>query len=74
MLGYTLSTVAKNKSADPTKIGVQIGAMCIEKGIPVTKIAELAGVSTVAVYAWFTGVYSPKEATAKKLLKYIAKH
>lgn len=74
MIGYTLSIVAKNKAADQSKPGVKLGALCIKKGIPVTKIAELAGVSTVAVYAWFTGVYSPKEATAKKLFKFIEKY
>lgn len=74
MIGYTLSTVAKNKAADQKKLGVQIGALCIKKSIPVTKVAQVAGVSTVAVYAWFTGMYSPKEATAKKLFKLIEKY
>lgn len=74
MIGYTLSTVAKNKAADQKKVGVRIGALCIKKSIPVTEIALVAGVSTVAVYAWFTGMYSPKEATAKKLFKHIEKY
>lgn len=74
MIGYTLSTVAKNKAADQKKVGVQLGAKCIKKNIPVLKVAEIAGVSTVTVYSWFTGVYSPKEATAKKILKFIEKY
>lgn len=74
MIGYTLSTVAKNKAADQKKPGVQLGALCIKKSIPVTEIARVAGVSTVAVYAWFTGMYSPREAIVKKLLKHIEKY
>jgi len=74
MIGYTLSTVAKNKAADQSKPGVQIGAICIKKGISVTQIAAVAGVSTVTVYSWFAGLYSPKEPTAKKLFKYVNKY
>lgn len=73
MIGYTLSTVAKNKAADQKKVGVQIGALCIKKGISVTDIAHVGGVSTVCVYSWFAGMYSPREAIAKKLFKYIEK-
>lgn len=73
MIGYTLSTVAKNKAADQKKVGVQIGALCIKKNIPVTDVARAAGVSTVTVYSWFSGLYSPREAVAKKLFKYIEK-
>jgi transcriptional regulator with XRE-family HTH domain len=73
IIGYTLSTVAKNKAADQKKVGVQIGALCIKKGISVTEIARVAGVSTVTVYAWFSGLYSPREALTKKLFKHIEK-
>ena len=74
MIGYTLSTVAKNKAADQKKAGVQIGALCIKKEIPVTEVARVAGVTTVTVYAWFSGLYSPREAIAKKLFKFIEKY
>jgi len=45
--------------------------VCIKKNISVRKVAEVAGVSTVAVYGWFTGEFDPKPATLNKLMKYI---
>lgn len=72
MIGYTLHTVKKNKSADGRKLGVQIGRTCINKDIPVKEIASIANVSTVTVYAWFTGEYSPRKEIADKILAYLA--
>lgn len=74
MIGYTLATVLKNKQADSKLPGVRIGRACIKKNISVKKVAEIAGVSAVNVYAWFTGQYSPRPETAKKILDYIARY
>jgi DNA-binding transcriptional regulator YiaG len=71
MIGYTLSTVQKNKAANGRMVGVKIGRMCIKKNIPVKTLAGVAGVSTVTVYAWFAGEYSPRPDTATKLLAYV---
>jgi len=71
MIGYSLSIVQKNKDADGKRIGVKLGRVCIKKNISVRKVAEVAGVSTVAVYGWFTGEFDPKPETLKKLMKYI---
>lgn len=72
MIGYTLHIVKKNKSADGRKVGVQIGRTCINKNIPVREIATVANVSTVTVYNWFIGEYSPRKEIADKILAYIA--
>lgn len=71
MIGYSLSIVQKNKEADGKRVGVKLGRTCIKKKIPVRKIADIAGVSTVAVYGWFTGQYDPQPATLERVLKYV---
>jgi hypothetical protein len=55
MIGYSQQLVKANKAADQTLQGVRLGKMCIEKDVPVTKVAEVFHVSRTAVYAWFTG-------------------
>jgi len=74
MIGYTLSTVQKNKAASGRLVGVKIGRMCIKKNISVKKIAEIAGVSAVTVYAWFAGEYSPRADTASTIFAYIERN
>jgi transcriptional regulator with XRE-family HTH domain len=69
MIGYSLSIVQKNKEADGKRIGVKLGRVCIKKNIPVRTVAEIAGVSTVTVYGWFSGAYDPKPETLNKLMK-----
>jgi hypothetical protein len=73
MIGYSLSTVHKNKQADIKKSGVRIGRKCIKLGIPVSTIAKVAGVSTVAVYGWFAGDFNPKQKIADKVFAYLEK-
>ena len=38
--GYSLPFAMLVKSADPNKIGVQLGLLCIEKNIPAQEIAQ----------------------------------
>jgi DNA-binding XRE family transcriptional regulator len=73
MIGYTLYMVRKNNAADSRKLGVQLGRICISKNIPVQEIAEIAGVSTQAVYKWFMGDYCPKPRIAQKIFAYLNK-
>ena len=74
MIGYSLSTVHKNKQADIKKTGVRIGRKCIKLGIPVSEVAKVAGVTTVAVYNWFAGDFNPKQKYADKVLAYLEKY
>ena len=74
MIGYTLSTVQRNKAANGRLVGVKIGRMCIKKNISVKKVAEIAGVSAVTVYAWFAGEYSPRADTAATIFAYIERN
>jgi transcriptional regulator with XRE-family HTH domain len=74
MIGYTLATVLRNKQADGKLTGVKIGRACIKKNISVKKVAEIAGVTKITVYAWFAGEYSPRPETAKKIQNYSDRH
>ncbi len=76
MYGYTLALLNNNKRADNKHLGVRLGRVCINKNIPVTKVAYDAGVTRQTVYNWFCGVNHPtgsSEATVLELLKRYAK-
>lgn len=70
--GYSYSIVQEVRSADPMHIGVQLGRLCIEKNIPVSKVAEDTGVSRLTVYMWFTGKTYPKPERKEKLQALLA--
>jgi hypothetical protein len=59
MLGYSVKFVDQVKNADPTRIGVRLGLLCITKDIPAAKVAHKLQVSRMTVYQWFTGRTSP---------------
>ena len=42
--GYSHNLVEANKNANPEFLGVAFGRMCIELGIPATRVAEELGV------------------------------
>ena len=78
--GYSLRLVELNQKAcdlyDPTPVGVLLGKRCIDRGVPVTRVAEHLGVSRQTVYNWFIGAHfasptheSMLEAFLKKLDK-----
>jgi len=73
MIGYSLSTVKRNKAASIKNIGVRLGRIAIKKDVPVDEIANHLGVSTVSVYAWFYGTYNPKPNIVDKLTKFLSK-
>ena len=43
-------------SKTPKTLGTQLGRWAVYHDIPVTKIAEVLGVSRQTVYNWFTGI------------------
>lgn len=65
--GYSYSMVRKIRDADPALIGVKLGALCIERDIPVAQVAADLGVSRVTVYTWFTGQFHPKPEMAARI-------
>lgn len=43
-------------SADTSKLGVQLGNLCIENDIPAKDVAEHFKVSLTTVHNWFKGI------------------
>lgn len=70
--GYSLRLVRLNREADPSKLGVQLGRLCIEHDIPVTEVARRFKVTRVTVYNWFCGDSSPRPNVVPLLEAYIA--
>lgn len=67
--GYSLAFAREVEAADGTKLGVQLGRLCIEKNIPIAQVAERFKVSRTAVYAWFRGEFAPAGEHAKRIRK-----
>lgn len=71
--GYSYSLVKAVQAADSSKIGVQLGMLCIEKNIPASEIAEHCNVSKVTVYQWFKGQFIPRTQHMLKLKELLAR-
>jgi transcriptional regulator with XRE-family HTH domain len=69
--GYSQNLVAANKRLDAKSLGVALGRMCIEHGIPVSKVAEVLGVSRMAVYNWFLGASTPNRTRTEQIELFI---
>ena len=71
--GYTTKFIKAVNEADQTKLGVQLGQICIKNDIPVVDVAEFLKVTRMTVYHWFKGktnvVNNHKEVVEKLLTK-----
>ena len=41
--------------ADPTRLGVQLGRLCVEANLPAAYVARALEISRMSVYKWFRG-------------------
>lgn len=71
--GYTTKFVKAVNEADQTKVGVQLGQLCIKNDIPVAHVAEFLGVTRMTVYHWFKGETNVLKAHQEKIDKLVAK-
>lgn len=71
MVGYTLAIVNKNAEADQSKIGVQLGRICIQKNVPVQTVASYFGMTRAGIYYWFCGEREPRKVNAKEIEDFI---
>jgi len=53
--GYSFRFAKAVNSADTSKIGVQLGNLCIDRDIPAVDVAEHFGVTRATIYNWFKG-------------------
>jgi transcriptional regulator with XRE-family HTH domain len=65
--GYSTGFIRSVNSADTHHVGVQLGRICIRKGIPVSDVAEYLQVSRQSVYAWFIGDIMPRPAMQERM-------
>lgn len=56
--------------ADPTRIGVQLGKVCVKANLPTSYVAEAFDVSRMSIHSWFRGQYV-REKNYEKILKFI---
>ena len=71
--GYTTKFVKAVNEADQTKVGVQLGQLCIKNDIPVAHVAEFLGVTRMTVYHWFKGKTNVLKAHQEKINALVAK-
>jgi len=72
-IGYASGFINEVKASDKSKIGVQLGLICVRKDIPVVDVSEFFSVSRVTVYSWFRGRSNVPEKHWDKMKKLIDK-
>jgi DNA-binding transcriptional regulator YiaG len=73
MRGYSQHIVEANQLADPSKVGVMLGKLCIAKKIPATLVAEELEISKQSVYDWFSGRANPTKDKESLIVQLIQK-
>jgi hypothetical protein len=58
------------RKADPTRIGVQLGRVCVKANLPTTYVAEAFNVSRMSIHSWFRGQYV-REKNYERITKFI---
>lgn len=71
--GYTTKFIRAVNEADQTKLGVQLGQLCIKNDIPVADVAEFIKITRMTVYHWFRGKTNVKNTHKETVEKLIAK-
>ena len=73
MKGYASSFINEVNASDKSKIGVQLGLICIKRDIPVTDISQFFDVSRMTIYSWFRGKTNVPEKHRDKMQKLVDK-
>ena len=56
--------------ADPTRVGVQLGKVCVKANLPTSYVAKAFNVSRMSIHSWFRGQYV-REKNYEKINKFI---
>ena len=57
MRSYGEKFLLELRDADPTRLGVQLGRLCVDANLPALYVAKVLKVSKTTIYAWFRGQY-----------------
>jgi predicted DNA-binding protein YlxM (UPF0122 family) len=71
--GYASSFIKEVNASDKSKIGVQLGQICIDKDIPVSDVSDFFNVSRMTIYSWFRGTTNVSEPYLEKAQKLVKK-
>mgnify|MGYP001065937451 CR=1 FL=1 len=61
MRSYGQKFLLELRDADPTRLGVQLGRLCVDANIPALYVSRVLKVSKTTIYAWFRGQYIREE-------------
>jgi hypothetical protein len=53
------------QKADPTRLGVKLGRICVEANLPAAYVAKVLETSRTTVYSWFRGQGVREERRAR---------
>jgi hypothetical protein len=67
---YSEQFLISLQKADPTRIGVQLGKVCVKANLPTTYVAEAFNVSRMSIHSWFRGQYV-REKNYERITKFI---
>ena len=57
MRSYGEKFLLELRDADPTRLGVQLGRLCVDANLPALYVSKILEVSKTTIYAWFRGQY-----------------
>lgn len=57
MRSYGEKFLLELRDADPTRLGVQLGRLCVDANLPALYVSKILDVSKTTIYAWFRGQY-----------------
>jgi hypothetical protein len=72
MRGYSIEVAEAIWKGDQSRLGVRLGKLCIQRRVPVAKVAGTLGVSRQTIYNWFVGAYDPAESHKDAVEKFLA--
>jgi hypothetical protein len=75
MRSYGQKFLLELRDADPTRLGVQLGRLCVDANLPALYVAKVLQVSKTTIYAWFRGQYirEQKRATVEAFITLVQK-
>ena len=62
---YDYKFLLELQRADPNRLGVKLGRLCVEANLPAAYVAKVLGTSRTTVYAWFRGQGIREEKRAR---------
>lgn len=62
---YDYKFLLELQRADPSRLGVKLGRVCVEANLPAAYVSKVLGTSRTTIYAWFRGQGIREDKRAK---------